>query len=81
MKKMDDVHKTQVVKISSAKLDMMKPTIKKMQSENADTIEQILKLETALQAPKLEAADVDKFAEALVENFDKLDISDFKMKK
>lgn len=80
MEKMDDIHKTQMGKMSAEKLEMMKPMMEKMKAENVIVKEHFLALEKALQADKPDAREVNKHAAALVLQLEKMDMSDKKMK-
>lgn len=80
MEKMDDIHKTQMGKMSAEKLEMMKPMMEKMKAENDIVKAHCHALEKALQADAPNAMEVNKHAAALVSQLEKMDKSDKKMK-
>lgn len=80
MEKMDDIHQSQMSKMSAEMHEMMKPMMEKMQTEKAIVKEHILALEKALQMDAPDAPEVEKHAAALVLQLEKMDKSDKKMK-
>lgn len=80
MEKMDDIHKTQMGKMSAEKLEMMKPMMEKMMAENMPVKEHFLALEMAFEADQPDAPEINKHAAALVLQLEKMDMSGKKMK-
>ncbi len=80
MEKMDEVHQSHMGKMSADMMTMMKPMMKKMQSENTMVNAHITALENALQMTTPNVTDVNKHATALVLQLEKMDKSNKKMK-
>lgn len=79
MEKMDDIHKTQMGKMSAEKLEMMKPMMEKMKAENMLVKEHITTLENALIVDTPDALHINKHAAELVLHLEKMNMSDKKM--
>ena len=78
MEKMDAIHQSHAGKMSAEMRDKMKPMMEKMQAERAATSEHVLALGTALEAATPDAREVEKHANALVSQLEKM-MPDMKM--
>lgn len=78
MERMEGLHQSQAGKMSVEMRDMMKPMMEKMQADRAAMSEHVLALGNALEAATPDAREVEKHANALVSQLEKM-MSDMKM--
>ena len=80
VEKMDNIHQSQMDKMTPEMMLKMKPMMQKMQTEQNAVKEDIAKLETALQAVMPNAKEVETHAAALAAQFGRMGMMDEKMK-
>lgn len=80
VEKMDEIHKSQMSKMTPEMMQIMKPMMEKMQSEQTAAKQHIAALETAFQAVMPDAKEVETHAAALAAQFGRMAMKDKKMK-
>lgn len=75
VKKADEIHQSQMKKMSAEMLEKMKPMMEKMQAEHKAVNEHLVALEKALQTKTPNAAEVEKHAAELVSQFEKMNMT------